>query len=280
MKGITIIVLSVMLSGCTTKFAYKNLDWLTYWYVDDYIEFTDQQEDFFDQKLTIWLSWHHKQELPLYMSHLNEIASDINQQNINFERLGYHQQKFMDHWLRLKTKIVPDIVTIASFLSQQQVQQLFEKIDKKNDEQRKELAELMQKSSQQQEEGVLKKRTKNLKRWIGSITDEQQSLIKSHYGAFHANRELWISYSVRYQSAVKAVFELPDRGERFQAKLTKLLMFPDIFKGERLTQRSNENAIKFKIFLKDVETSLTNKQRKYFAKEIIDFSDDITDILN
>lgn len=269
-----------MLSGCTTKFAYKNLDWLTYWYVDDYIELTNQQEDLFDKKLTIWLSWHQKQELPLYMSHLNEIATDITEHNIHFERLGYHQLKFMDHWLRLKTKIVPDLVTIASFLSQQQLEELFEKIDKKNEKQRKELAELMQKSIQQQEISVLKKRSKNLKRWIGSITDEQENLIKSYYGTFHSNRELWLSYRVRYQSAVKALFNLPDRGERFKEKLTKLLMFPEIFKGEKLTQRNDENTMKFKIFLKDVEASLTNKQRKYFVKEIIDFSDDITDILN
>ena len=39
------ILLLVSVTGCSSKFAYNNLDWLVYWYVDDYIEFSDQQEE-------------------------------------------------------------------------------------------------------------------------------------------------------------------------------------------------------------------------------------------
>ena len=68
------------LGGCSTKFAYNNIDWLIYWYIDDYIELTPKQEQAFDEKLSGWLEWHKQQELPQYLSHIDELVSDIQTQ--------------------------------------------------------------------------------------------------------------------------------------------------------------------------------------------------------
>jgi hypothetical protein len=267
------------LSGCTAKLAYKNLDWIAYWYISDYIDFTDSQEKKFDQELATWLGWHKKEELPLYINHLNELSNDISDQKLSFDRLTYHQQKFLAHWLRLKTKIVPGLVSIAPLLSKSQIAKLFEKIDQQNQELSEEQAKLLKKSVQQQKNISIKKRSKSLKRWLGKITDEQEKLIDNNYGQYHANYELWLAYRVRYQIAVSALFDQPDRGEKFQSALSELLMHPEVFKGKVLTQRNDENAFKFKTFLLSLEATFSDKQRQYMVEEIGDFSEDITDII-
>jgi len=279
-KKIIFILFLLSLSGCTTKFAYKNLDWIAYWYIGGYIDFTDRQEEMFDQELTAWLSWHQQEELPLYLNHLNELSKDISEQKLSFERLTYHQQKLLEHWFRLKTQIIPGLVSIAPLLRKSQVAELFKEIHQKNDERSEELARILQKSASQQKKIALKKRSKSLKRWLGNITGEQEKLIDSNYGQYHANHKLWLAYRVRYQIAVRTLFEQPDRDKKFQSALSELLMHPEVFKGTILTQRNDENSIKLKIFLLSLETTFTNKQRKYMVEELMDFSEDITDILD
>lgn len=268
-----------MLSGCTAKFAYNNLDWLAYWYIDDYIEFTDKQEAIVDQKLVGLLHWHQQQELPIYLSHLKELTADITDQNINVERLTYHQDKFVQHWHRLRTKMIPDLVALAPLMSDKQIVEFFDTIDDQNNDLRDELSERLKKTPQQQKKIALKERTKNLKRWLGALTPEQEVMIEGNYGQYYANRELWLAYRVRYQRSLRSLFEQPDRGESFQSKLTELLMHPEVFKGQTLTHRNDENALKLKHYIVTLISTLTAKQRKHIVEEITDFSEDIVDIL-
>ena len=278
MKKIFFILILFSLSGCTTKLIYKNLDWLTYWYVDDYIDFTDKQEALFEQHLDAWLIWHKKEELPLYLNHFNELARDINRQQLNADRLTYHQQKFLNHWLRLKTQMIPGLVSIAPLLSESQIVDLFKEIDNTNDKIREEFTENLNKPLKQQKKIALKKRTKMVKSWLGKLNNQQEVLIENTYGQYHANRALWLDYRVRYQISVRALFDRGDKGEIFQTELTELLMFPEVFKENILTQRNNENAAQFKRFLLNLDATLSKKQRQHLVEEISDFSDDIKDI--
>ena len=46
---VLVVFISVMfLASCSSKLAYNNLDWWVYWYMDDYIELKDEQEEKFD----------------------------------------------------------------------------------------------------------------------------------------------------------------------------------------------------------------------------------------
>ena len=57
MKKLTLLLWIVLLSGCSTKFAYNNIDWLVNWYIDDYVVLDTQQEKQFDAILDKWTAW-------------------------------------------------------------------------------------------------------------------------------------------------------------------------------------------------------------------------------
>lgn len=65
------------MTGCSTKFAYNNFDWLVLWYFDDYIDFSNSQKAHFDQRLDDWIQWHRKEELAVFRTHLQPIRADI-----------------------------------------------------------------------------------------------------------------------------------------------------------------------------------------------------------
>jgi len=130
-RNLLIITVILILTGCTTKFAYKNLDWVASWYISDYVQLTEEQEAVVDEKLAACLAWHKREELPRYLVDLNALTSDISQQRLNLEKLTFHVDAIKQHWQSIKTKLVPDLVLMSPLLSEQQVSYLFEKLDKK-----------------------------------------------------------------------------------------------------------------------------------------------------
>jgi hypothetical protein len=278
-KKIIIVGLVLLLSGCSTKFVYKNVDWLVYWYIDDFVELTNQQEDIVDAKLATWLEWHKEAELPKYINHLSELSDDIRTQQLSLEKMHYHQQKAADHWIRLKAKIIPDLVAMSPMLSQVQVDSMFKEIDKMNEDEVDEREELLAKTPEKRKSESLKRKKRNLKRWLGKLTSEQEQLVDNMHGEYHSNGELWSQYRVRYQAELRTLLNDTDRGESFETKLTELLTVPEKYRGELLNQRNIENSNKYKEFLLAADTLVTEDQRKHLLEEIAEFVDDLNDLL-
>jgi hypothetical protein len=279
MKKAIIIVFVLLLSGCSTKFVYKNFDWLVYWYIDDFIELSDEQEEAFDKKLEQWFVWHKESELPKYLAHLKELSDDIQQQQLSLEKMDYHQSKAQDHWVRIKERIIPDLVEMSPTLSNEQVESIFKEIDELNKEEAEERAERLEMDEDKRKKQSIKRSEKNLKRWLGPINEQQDALVNSMYGQYHSNGELWQEYRIEYQKALRALFDDPDRGDVFKERLQQLLSSPEEFRGEVLNQRNIENGNKYKAFLLAISQSSTEKQRKHLINEIEEFSSDVRDLM-
>lgn len=279
MKKIIVLALVLLMTGCSTKFVYKNFDWLVYWYVDDFVQLSAEQEKVFDEKLTQWLVWHKNAELPQYLAHLQELSVDIKSQQISLDRMDYHQEKAASHWVRLKTKIIPDLVEMSLMLSTEQVTSMFDEIAEINKDDAKEAAERLAMPPEKRKKQAIKRNKKNLKRWLGPLNNEQEQLVENMYGEYHSNAELWAEYRVRYQAELRSLFESSDRGPAFQSKLTQMLMEPQMYRSELLNQRNLENGNKYKEFLSVVDALATEKQRNHLVDEIAEFTEDLTDLL-
>lgn len=57
-KLLLVIAFSFLLSACSSSFIYNNLDWLLYWYLDDYITLTSEQRSQLDDRVETWQAWH------------------------------------------------------------------------------------------------------------------------------------------------------------------------------------------------------------------------------
>jgi hypothetical protein len=68
----------LLLAACSSKsFFYNRLDWLIPWYVEDYVDLTAKQREYFDVQLAPFLSWHREEELNRYIGFLGRIEQDI-----------------------------------------------------------------------------------------------------------------------------------------------------------------------------------------------------------
>lgn len=280
MKKLLLITLLLISAGCTNKLVYNNLDWLLHWYIDDYIQFTPEQEAIFDQKLAGWLSWHKNHELPKYLDGFNSLTDDIRNKQLDFERLSHHQKVIEQHWQRLRTKIAPDLVEMAPQLSQQQVTHLFERLDRDNEKERQAIAEKNALNPEERQTKMTERYQDNLKSWIGQLSPEQQTLTTELYSQFQANDNYWLEYRQQYQAELKAVLESPNKGPQFNEKLLELITNPEQFRSGQLNQTHHHNMIAYKHFLLNVEATLNEQQRQTLVTEINTLTHDLEMLIN
>lgn len=276
MKKIALLFLILVLSGCSTKFVYKNLDWLTYWYVDDYVDLNQKQKEVFDAYLNDWLDWHRREELPQYVAQLEEIKAEVVKDQMRIERLLSHRDDVQAHWQSLRARVVPDIVSMAPMLETEQIASLFEALEERNLE---DLNDLEERSQQPLESGDrwVKRSVDRLENWIGQLTDDQQQVFEELSERYRPNREHWIDYRRVYQKQLKALFETPDRGDAFQSELTALLLNPEQFRSNTLKANIEANTAIWLESLTKINALLTDKQRDRLVLEI---NDQIKDLQN
>ncbi|ALU42315.1 DUF6279 family lipoprotein [Pseudoalteromonas rubra] len=276
MRKFLLVLALLTMTGCSTKFIYKNADWLSYWYLDDYVSLTDEQEAQFDERLLAWLDWHKSQELTQYAQQLTMLKSDIENDKITLERIGYHREQMLEHWHRLRNKVVPDLVEMAPMLSDAQVSELFDEIAEGEAERTEKRAK---RSEQKKHKRWLKERKNNLKRWIGRLSAEQEGRIEQLYEQQVSTAALWSDYRARYQGELRALFAQPERGEAFKASLSELLMAPEVYRSEQLNQANEQNSKANQQYLLDVYQSLSAKQKKRLVSELEELIEDIESLV-
>lgn len=275
MKKVSIILLLLLLTGCSTKFAYKNADWLAYWYIDDYVSLNNAQEELVDAHLAKWLDWHKNNELPAYITHLKEIKSDIATANINPARISYHNEKIIAHWQTLREKIVPDLVSLAPNLTPSQVESLFAELS----EQEKDKLEKREKLTDEKRQKRWFTRTEqSLENWLGSITSSQRKMIESLYLAQSPTSKLWANYRQNYQTSLKTILLNVASEQKNQDKLKIMLLNPETYRSNELNQLNEKNRQSYHDFLYGIYLSLTDKQKQHLLAEIDDLINDISEL--
>ncbi|MBQ4852192.1 DUF6279 family lipoprotein [Pseudoalteromonas sp. MMG012] len=275
MRKIIILLALLTVAGCSTKFAYRNASWLTYWYLDDYISLTDDQEARFDERLQLWLSWHKAEELDKYIAHFNEIKADVEADNMSVQRIEFHQNRLRAHWYRVRDTLAPDLAAMAPMLTQEQVNTLFSELA---ESELKSIKKRQKRSVQKRKKRWLNDQENNLERWLGNLNDRQEDLIVALYDKQQTTADLRAEYRTNYQAQLKAILAKPSTDKQFETGLVKLLKEPEQFRSAELAERIAHNRHQRNQFLAEVYQSLSEKQRRHLIKELEELIDDFTSL--
>ena len=275
MKKFCAIILLLLLTGCSTKFAYRNADWLVYWYIDDFISLTQEQEDKLDSYLAQWLEWHKKTQLPNYLKHLDEIKSDIVQNKITPSTIELHNEKVIQHWVTIRNKVTPDLVSLVPLVSEQQIEQIFTELDDQAAEKKAKSNKLTEAKRRQK---WIKRTEKSLKKWLGSVSDSQQKMITSLYQSQSNTSELWMEYRSNYQTDLKSALLLKTSSDKSLPSIETLFLNPEVYRSKALNTQNNLNRQAYYSFLYGIYLSLSEKQRLHLIEEIDALSSDILEL--
>jgi len=268
MRSLLVVVFIIFLTSCSSKLAYNNLDWWVYWYMDDYIELKDEQEEKFDAHLQNWLSWHKKSELTRYKAQLEDIKKQIQNDTLNSSIVYNNLELARSHWERVRDEVSPELAAIAKTLDDEQVVTLFAALEKDNKEEEEERQEALEKSEAQRLKDRIERIEETISERIGRLSDEQKQIVSTYAQQFISTGDAWLEYRRNIQNAARKLFVTRRQNEQFEEELVALMQNPDDYKSEVYKQSSAHNMTVTATLLAEIFSTLSEKQRKTLVENV------------
>ncbi|NWO02785.1 MAG: hypothetical protein HLX52_07505 [Idiomarinaceae bacterium] len=276
---LAVITFLILVAGCTANLGYKFADTLVEWEIKDYVDLTGEQEELLSEKVDELHIWHAQTQLPLYRNKLKNLRDKVDKQTLSKSDIGDFEDKLWTFWDNVLVRAEAEADLLA-MLSLKQRQQLIRRLEEAQEER-------YQRFQDDQEENPILRRLdriseveEDLEDIIGSLTKEQDKLLRSWVADSPQLREQWLSYRSNWLSEFeKALLKQPVDENRLSA----LILDPQQLRSEELQEKADENSQLRKEFLWDMYRSLTDEQRKKViekADEYIDLLDSLIDDFN
>jgi hypothetical protein len=278
-KSLFVLIFVLAITGCSSKFGYNNIDWLIYWYMDDYVELTSPQERIFDENVTNILRWHRTHELSKYKRHLVDIRNDIANDALDEKSIYAHLDRGRSHLERVRAEASPQLVGLASELSDDQVTYLFAALENDNRDEEEEIREERQEGELAIIENRIDNITDDLEDEIGRLTKTQKQIISSYAPKFKPTGLMWIEYRRNIQNAARLLFAGRKQNPEFEKQLLAMMLDTDSYRSEAYKQAREHNRKVFMSLLADIVPTVSDKQKQKLTDRIDDIISDLDDLM-
>lgn len=274
-KAVLLVVLLFGLTACSTKFSYHFLDWAIGWELDDYVSLDKNQQKVVDGLIDKFVLWHQSEELGHYVAQLTEVEQQIQTNTLTPALWAEHVTLAKRHWFRLFEFALPEMLPIISSLTDEQVKQILTQSRKDEQELIKEFAGKTPEQLQQEADENL---IEQFDDWLGSVTDEQKTLIHQYNQQRLSTLDMWLDYRHewlrQFEVALGQRSDIPLLTER----LTLLMTRPDELKSEKYRTILRQNTEAFGGLLLTINASLSAKQSKHFYKKLNKLIQDLREL--
>lgn len=197
-----IVAMLVLLAACSSlKLAYNNGDTLLYWWLDNYVDFEDDQRPEVKKDIDNLFRWHRKTQLQDYIHVLQKAQRQLQGNPTPADLLAdYNDVRARTQALLLKA--APDIADLALSLKPEQLEQMEKKFAKNNAEFRK---KNMKGDKDDQNKYRYKKSMEQFELWFGNFSGEQKDIIRQASDARPLDNNIWLDERMRRQRNVLAL---------------------------------------------------------------------------
>ncbi|MCA2959020.1 MAG: hypothetical protein IOD12_02125 [Silvanigrellales bacterium] len=249
-------VLLSLASGCVArKMVYGFLDTLVYRSIDGYFDVDGKQKSFLQAKLEEVHAWHATQELPRYVEDLrgieNRAADGLDRADVDwvYERVESARE-------RLTARVLDDALTFLGTVSPQQVAEMEEANAKRNAKREKVLAKNEVDYIEHRSDAI----AKNVKTWMGSLSENQRELIVRHARSrLAADQQRFAATKLSQSRLATALREGATRGAVRAALLAGMSSF---------SPEKNPHQASLRDLFVELAASATPEQKAHFLKEV------------
>jgi len=193
---VSLLVLALVLAGCSAvRFGYANGDTFVYWWLNGYVDFTDDQKPWVKGHIDNLLAWHRKTQLKDYAQILARVQQRLQQKVTSADVLSEYAT-VKKRALLVLDKATPELTELALSLQPQQIAHLEKKLASNNDKYRR---EYLRGSLEERQERRYEQVMKHAEYWFGNFSEQQQAQIRAASDARPVNYELWLAERTRRQ---------------------------------------------------------------------------------
>ncbi|RUO61176.1 DUF6279 family lipoprotein [Pseudidiomarina marina] len=272
---VVVVVLTLLLSACSTQLGYRFADTLIEWKLNDYVSLNNQQEQSVDQAITTLHQWHATSELPYYSKQLQQLREKIATETLTEADLVALYEELLIVWQRMLQGIEPYALDLLPQLSDQQVSELLANLREKQREEREELSDV---EGSERVKQVRRRAEKNARNWLGQTTKLQERLINGWVVERFDTRELWLDYNERWLEEFAQTLERRQQQDQFQQELLELFYQPQHLRSDELVQHIEHNQQLTIALMYQLYESLTDRQRRRVISKLDGYIDDMNEL--
>ncbi|MBJ9977137.1 hypothetical protein IAE35_12395 [Pseudomonas sp. S75] len=215
-----IVGLALTLGACTRiDLAYRNLDRLVPWSLNDYLDMNREQKALLDQRLRDHLTWHCKTQLPGYLDWLDKVQRMVAEQAVTDQALQQRTAEARDAIGRVAEAITPSAAELLRDMSDAQVAEMRRAFADDIAEREKEYVDTPLPRQIQERATRMEKR---LKPWLGELSDSQRQRVASWSQALGDQNREWIANRQAWQQQLLQAMSQRQTAA-FEPRLAQLL---------------------------------------------------------
>ena len=193
-----------LLAGCSAnRFLYNRADTFVRWAVDDYVDFTSEQQQRFDDNLDVLLDWHRRAELPQYRDFIFLSIAALDD-GVTIDEAIVISEAIEQAVNRLQAEFIELLLLTGEDLSEQQILDFLAELDR----QQQEFAEERLVRDEETYAADAAKSLEGLaKRLLGRLDEAQQSLIASRSKELTRIDRLWYDDRTVWGATLRTILE-------------------------------------------------------------------------
>ncbi|MFW5816752.1 MAG: DUF6279 family lipoprotein [Wenzhouxiangella sp.] len=168
-------MLLLLLSGCSTRLAYNNLDWLAVRWIDRQVDLEQDQRARLRELLEQQLQWHCASQLDDYQSWVEQLRLDLLSGRLDQQRLLAHGESLADFARALADGLEPVLIELAVSLDDRQVEQVLAALDERIEKLQDEIAT---RSEAQWASDRIEGLERRLRRLMGALNPAQRKRLE------------------------------------------------------------------------------------------------------
>ncbi|MBT8118866.1 MAG: hypothetical protein KJN89_04025 [Gammaproteobacteria bacterium] len=266
-KYILVITLTAIISACSLKSVYNNLDYLIPSYVEGMVSLDDILEERVEQRSQVLINWHRNTQLEQYAALLSSFQRDFGPQ-LTEKRVFQHMTTVKALWQPLSEKLNEEMALLLPLLNDEQLEELFDSIDEKNKEFYDEYVDL---DEEQLIEEYSEKLFDNYESWLGDLTKEQEVIIEKAAYKFKTSAHLRLEQRRKWQINIRQILYSDDTAD---IKSERLRVFFKAFNSQRedvLYEADKANKQVIAWLTVELVHAATDEQKQHFINVTDDY---------
>ncbi|MCU7649818.1 DUF6279 family lipoprotein [Pseudomonas piscis] len=272
---IALLIASLLLGACSrVGLAYRNLDVIIPWTLDDYLDMNSEQKSWLNQRLQQHLSWHCSTQLPGYLDWLDRLQSMVRDNQVNDAALQARTREAKQAIAEIARQITPSAVELLQGLDERQVAQMNSSLAKDLQEHREQylkppLARQIEQRSQRME--------KRLRAWLGILNPQQRLRVEQWSISLGEQNRQWLANRAHWQALFSAAVQ-QRRANDFPQRIEQLLVDRESLWTADYRQAYEHTEQAARNLVVDLMASSSPEQRQRLLKKIDGVRQDFTNL--
>jgi len=275
-RTVIIGALMLLLGGCSAlRLAYNQApDW-TYWWLDGYVDFTDEQSPRVREAVATWFKWHRSTQLTDYAALLAQLRSQIGEPMTPAQACRWTDEltERVDHAVE---QAIPALVDSVRSLTPRQLRHLERKFAKNNETY---VADYLQPSADERMKAQVKRVLDRAEFFYGSLDEAQRQRLVQGVAESPFDAPRWLAErQLRQQDIVQTLRRVSTQpvGDA-DARSALTALYEHSVVSPREPYRAYQQRLKEYncMWIAQMHQLTTPEQRRHAAKQLRGWEDDL-----